>query len=358
MKKSFRLLRASLSRLLPLSGCSSFFKGGNSVNQIDEVTTRMLDDGNTLVTITFTGKGKDPVTFILPCGETGASGNGIASIDPVVDKDGNVTVTINYTAKNFPATVFTIKAGRSITGYTTGKDEQTGDILLTFTYSDGTSSDPIRIPKGEKGEDGKGIKERKCEQQENGGQKITITFSDDTTTEFVISPAKGILSIQSSQNDDGERILTIYYTDGRTDQVTLPTFNTRLSGNGMPGSDLGHIGDFYFDLENNVIYQKESSGWSVVIDFKNQLGTTYTVEFRLNGDGGRFASSSFQGKVTIERGHTFYSDKISVPLAVRDGYSFDGWYTSPTPDPNVNGRFTDVTNVYSDRTLYASWIKA
>lgn len=358
MKKSFRLLRASLSRLLPLSGCSSFFKGGNSVNQIDEVTTRMLDDGNTLVTITFTGKGKDPVTFILPCGETGASGNGIASIDPVVDKDGNVTVTINYTTKNFPATVFTIKAGRSITGYTTGKDEQTGDILLTFTYSDGTSSDPIRIPKGEKGEDGKGIKERKCEQQENGGQKITITFSDDTTTEFVISPAKGILSIQSSQNDDGERILTIYYTDGRTDQVTLPTFNTRLSGNGMPGSDLGHIGDFYFDLENNVIYQKESSGWSVVIDFKNQLGTTCTIEFRLNGDGGRFASSSFQGKVTLERGHTFYSDKIAVPLAVRDGYSFDGWYTSPTPDPNVNGRFTDVTNVYSDRTLYASWIKA
>lgn len=111
---------------------------------------------------------------------------------------------------------FTVKAGRSITGYETKKDEDTGDIPLTFTYSDGTKIEPVRIPKGDKGDPGRGIKDWKCEKTEIGGQKVTITFSDDTTQEFILDPGNGISSITSSINEDGERVIahSPLFTDG------------------------------------------------------------------------------------------------------------------------------------------------
>ena len=217
MKKSLRLFLAGASRLRPLTGCS--FLRGNKVNQIQDVTARTLDDGNTLVTITFTGSNKDPLTFILPCGNKGADGNGISKIEPVVDENGDVTVTITFTEQNVKPVTFTVKAGRSITGYETKKDEETGDILLTFTYSydvNYTKSEPVRIPKGDKGDPGRGIKDWKCEKTEIGGQKVTITFSDDTTQEFILDPGNGISSITSSFNEDGERVIahSPLFTDG------------------------------------------------------------------------------------------------------------------------------------------------
>lgn len=353
MKKSLRLFLAGASRLRPLTGCS--FLRGNKVNQIQDVTARTLDDGNTLVTITFTGSNKDPLTFILPCGNKGADGNGISKIEPVVAENGDVTVTITFTEQNVQPVTFTVKAGRSITGYETKKDEETGDILLTFTYSDGTKSEPVRIPKGDKGDAGRGIKDWKCEKTEIGGQKVTITFSDDTTQEFILDPGNGISSITSSINEDGEWELQIYYTNGNSDTLSFAAPNTWLSGNGAPNAEAGIPGDFYFDIENLVRYQKKASGWSVLVDFNDSLTRKYNVEFKTNG--GQFASSTFTGSTTIERGHCFYADGRQVPLVVRQGYLFDGWYTTKNPDPTIHGRFTDLTNVYSDRTLYANWIQ-
>ncbi len=114
-----------------------------------------------------------------------------------------------------------MKAGRSITGYETKKYEETGDILLTFTYSDGTKSEPVRIPKGDKGDPGRGIKDWKCEKTEIGGQKVTITFTDDTTQEFILDPGNGISSITSSIHEDGERIIahSPLFTDGLVTDV-------------------------------------------------------------------------------------------------------------------------------------------
>lgn len=116
-----------------------------------------------------------------------------------------------------------MKAGRSITGYETKKYEETGDILLTFTYSDGTKSEPVRIPKGDKGDPGRGIKDWKCEKTEIGGQKVTI-ISDDTTQEFILDPGNGISSITSSINEDGERVIahSPLFTGGLV--VDVPAF--------------------------------------------------------------------------------------------------------------------------------------
>ncbi|MDY3209412.1 MAG: InlB B-repeat-containing protein [Candidatus Enterosoma sp.] len=124
---------------------------------------------------------------------------------------------------------------------------------------------------------------------------------------------------------------------------------------GAPNAEAGIPGDFYFDIENLVRYQKKASGWSVLVDFNDSLTRKYNVEFKTNG--GQFASSTFTGTTTIERGHCFYADGRQVPLVVRQGFIFDGWYTTKNPDPTIHGRFTDLTNVYSDRTLYANWIQ-
>ena len=124
---------------------------------------------------------------------------------------------------------------------------------------------------------------------------------------------------------------------------------------GAPNAETGIPGDFYFDIENLVRYQKKASGWSVLVDFNDSLTRKYNVEFKTNG--GQFASSTFTGSTTIERGHCFYADGRQVPLVVRQGFIFDGWYTTKNPDPTIHGRFTDLTNVYSDRTLYANWIQ-
>lgn len=145
----------------------------------------------------------------------------------MVDENGDVTIA--FTEQNVKPVTCTIKAGRSITGYETKKDEETGDILLTFTYSDGTKSDPVRIPKGDKGDPGRGIKDWKCEKTEIGGQKVTITFSDDTTQEFILDPGNGISSITSSINEDGEWELQIYYTNGNSDTLSFAAQNTWLS---------------------------------------------------------------------------------------------------------------------------------
>ena len=138
-------------------------------------------------------------------------------------------------------------------------------------------------------------------------------------------------------------------------KAILSSFRCWLSGNGAPNAETGIPGDFYFDIENLVRYQNKASGWSILVDFNDSLTRKYNVEFKTNG--GQFASSTFTGSTTIERGHCFYANGRQVPLVVRQGFIFDGWYTTKNPDPTIHGRFTDLTNVYSDRTLYANWIQ-
>ena len=177
---------------------------------------------------------------------------------------------------------------------------------------------------------------------------IMIGCSKQAEKENTVTPSQ-------PEQSNGEWELQIYYTNGNSDTLSFAAPNTWLSGNGAPNAETGIPGDFYFDIENLVRYQKKASGWSVLVDFNDSLTRKYNVEFKTNG--GQFASSTFTGTTTIERGHCFYADGRQVPLVVRQGFIFDGWYTTKNPDPTIHGRFTDLTNVYSDRTLYANWIQ-
>lgn len=37
-----------------------------------------------------------------------------------------------------------------------------------------------------------------------------------------------------------------------------------LTGNGVPSSALGNSGDFYLDLTNNTLYEKQAGGWVLI----------------------------------------------------------------------------------------------
>ncbi len=72
-----------------------------------------------------------------------------------------------------------------------------------------------------------------------------------------------------------------------------------------------------------------------------------SVSISFDGNGGTPSATS----VKFSEG-SIYGD--SMPSAVRDGYTFDGWYTSVTGGTRII-RSTKVTS--SNKTLYAHWIK-
>lgn len=71
------------------------------------------------------------------------------------------------------------------------------------------------------------------------------------------------------------------------------------------------------------------------------------INITFNGNGGTPSSSS--GTFTI---NNIYGD--TMPSATRNGYTFDGWYTSATGGTRVN-RSSTVTS--GNKTLYAHWIE-
>ena len=65
----------------------------------------------------------------------------------------------------------------------------------------------------------------------------------------------------------------------------------------------------------------------------------------------------YESEYFIERGD-YFSTSVNAPLPspIRDGYTFDGWYTSAVITPTT-GHFTELTPVFGEITLYAKWIK-
>ena len=76
---------------------------------------------------------------------------------------------------------------------------------------------------------------------------------------------------------------------------------------------------------------------------KEDSGTTYTITFNANG-----------GSVSPTSAATGADGKLSaLPTPTRDGYIFDGWYTSASGGQQV----TTATVFTADATVYAQWMK-
>ena len=349
---------ALLSLLFVSCGFTSSSSRSNS--GIASITTEVVDDTTYLV-ITYEDKDKEPERFAIPSGKDGTG------IQTIVVKDNETgtgkTISIYLTGQTDPEVSFDVSNGTSVTGITSELDEETGTTYVYVNYSDGTISEPIAIPKGEKGE---GLVGCTTVENEDGSQTVTLEFTNSSydITIPAQKEARGIDYIIGSTNTEtNEYVLTVYYTDGDYEEITFdgPSQPSAwLSGVSTPIDDLGKDGDFYFNTNNSRIYSKVDGKWSLIATIGG--GTSYSVvTFDLNDpnkedDIEPSISNNYNQQVTYEvtTNTYFTSNGYSIPIPTYEGYTFIGWYTSKEIN-QTTGTFTDLTPILNDMTLYAIW---
>ena len=341
---------------MPILNACSFLRSENKqAVGIKEITAAPDEEGNIIVTITYTDEDKEPVSFPIPRGTDGAAGNGIKSIEYEQDEFGITTVTITFTNSD-KVVSFPLAPGKSINDVVMELDDD-GNTVIYFVDSDGNRLDPITVYKGDTGEAGVGIVAINPDYHLDGSTTLIIVLSDGNEYTVEIPAPKegrGIESIISSKQGNVYS-LTINYTDGTSETIEFDAPPSWTTGSARPGDDFGYDGDYFFDINHDIIYIKQNGTWIVAVNFATDE-TTYTVTFDLNDTTAQPASfaigtSTYPG---IKRGETFYSLNYTVPVPARAGYTFGGWSTSRTPNP-TNGLFTDLTPVLSNMILYAVW---
>lgn len=371
-KRIFSSLFLFLS--ITLSSCS-LFGGTDEGLMIERVESTMGENGSTLVTMYFTDEDVEPLTFEIPRGETGeigpigATGLGIKEITSRQSEDGlNTILTIIFTSEDVPNQEITVPNGVSIVSPVSSYDPETNITTIYFILSDGTdtSANPIQI---ENGKDGIGIADINQETDAEGNIIITITYTDPSMGEngqtVITIPYKngedgrGIQAIIGTQSGDYYTI-TISFTDGTMttlDPILLPSPTVWFSGYGAPtriNESEANEGDYYFDLANYVIYLFDGTKFNEIIDLTEVNQNSKFCSLTFYSNGGYFASDGTDNPraVSVEYGKPILSSRI--PLCVKDGFKFAGYYTSPEgPENPLSGKLTDLTPIYSDMSFYA-----
>ena len=372
MKRLFKKLLLSLligSCSLTFSSCFGF---GDEAMEISSITTVTLENGDIQVIITYVDEDTKPTTFVVPkgdSGEDGKDGNGIKEITYTQSEDKQTTlVNITFTQDNVDPVEVKVPNGVSVTGIDQSFDEETQLTTLIVNFSDGTKSDPILIPKGEKGDDGKdGISVIGIEQFLNEDKSLSLTFKfSDGNDVYATIPApqkgedgRGIKDIVSIPSGD-TYTMVITYDDDTTQELEFARPNRWFSEMAKPTKDDGIDGDFWYDTAHQIIYIKQNGRWIETMNFNDTQEEIipYTVTFNLNDtleEPANMPTGTFL-EYEINPNMNFYSSGYEVPIPTREGYEFAGWYTTKLVT-NVNGNFTDLTYVMSNMTLYASWIE-
>ena len=367
MKNLFKKILLSIligSCSLTFSSCFGF---GEEALQINTITTVTLENGDIQVIITYTDEDVKPTTFVVPkgtAGEDGKDGNGIKEITYSQSEDKqNTIVNIAFTQQGVNPVDVIVPNGVSVTGIDQSFDEETQMTTLIVNFSDGTESEPILIPKGEKGEDG--ISVLGIEQKINRDLSVTLTIkmSEGEDVEVKIpAPQKGengrgIKEIISIPNGD-KYVMTIVFDDDTTQELEFARPNRWFSELAKPTIADGIDGDLWYDIQRQIIYIKQGGRWIEVMNFNDVVDDTCEVKFYLN-DSEEYPANMPAGSLIsyeIEKGSYFSATGYSLPIPTREGYDFTGWYTVKVPTI-VNGTFTDLTPVVSDLTLYASWVE-
>ena len=367
MKKIFKGLLLSFL-LISSASLTSCFGFGEEALQINTITTVTLENGDIQVIITYTDEDVKPTTFVVPkgtAGEDGKDGNGIKEITYSQSEDKqNTIVNIAFTQQGVNPVDVIVPNGVSVTGIDQSFDEETQMTTLIVNFSDGTKSDPILIPKGEKGEDG--ISVLGIEKKVNRDLSVTLTFmlsSGEETIVTIPAPEKGedgrgIKEIISIPNGD-KYVMTIVFDDDTTQELEFARPNRWFSESSEPTRNDGIDGDLWYDTAHQIIYIKQNGRWIVTMNFNDVVDYTYTIKFELNDNNENPANMPIGTLIEyeIDVDSNFYSSGYTIPVPTREGYEFAGWYTVKVPNKLINGMFTDLTPVISDMTLYASWIE-
>ena len=373
MKKLFKSLLFSLfviSSSASLTSCLGFFE--EEVLQISTIQTIQLENGDIQVIIIYSDEDIAPTTFVVEkgdAGEDGKDGNGIKEITYTQSDDKqNTIVNIAFTQQGVNPAEIVIPNGVSVTNIEQSFDEETQMTTLYVNFSDGSKSEPILIPKGEKGDDG--ISVIGIDQKINRDMSITLTFNLSEGEPVIVDIAppqkgedgaegRGIKDIVSIPKGDSYTMI-ITFTDDTQQQLEFARPNKWFSEMSKPTKDDGIDGDLWYDTAHQIIYLKQNGKWVETMNFNDTVEEIipYTVSFNLN-DSNEYPASMPVGTLLeyeIDPNMNFYSSGYEVPYPTREGYEFEGWYTTKIVT-NVHGAFTDLTYVMSDMTLYAKWSK-
>ena len=352
--------------IAPLTSCSAFF-GGDEFTITDTSVTTDAETGDTIVTITFSGSDREPLTFRIPTVKNGSDGVGISDITSELH-DGMVTLTIEYTDASIEPTIISIpvqkgEAGKGISNVIIGETEG-GDKTLRFIYTDGTESELITIPKGLDGKNGLGIASITNEPNDNGNITVTIYFDDPSIPpqNFEVTNGVSILSVvyNEEMSDDDNYALNVIFSNGSQTTIYLPrpTSTRWYSGFSEPSGEVGNQGDFYVNLNNgNTYYKLNDSTWEFVFCMKGDDSSTttkyYQVKFNLGADefSGDYGPNS---SIIYNVQENNYLELENIPIPTKSGFTFEGWYTSSLNNVN-SGQFTDTTMVTRNFDLYAKW---
>ena len=338
--------------------------GVGEIKEIDDIKATVLDDGSTQITITYVDNLFDPLVFVIPkgetgeTGETGEKGNGIKEVT-IVGEGLEKEVQITFTDPAMKPFTYPVKDGVGVKKIETKYDEETGNTNLVIIFTDNSKSDPIPIPRGEKGVGIIGIDK---EVKEDKSVTLTIHMSDgSSSTVDIPAPEKGDtgkgIAAMVGTTDKNIYKITIIYTDDtmeilKFDKPADP--NKWYTGDNKPTDTFGNDGDFYFDIVHNTIYSKQEGSWGYVVDFDGK-DETFSVTFDLSDYPDALLNSS-KKSYDLKSGSNFASSKFQIPLPTRDGYTFTGWYTEKEINAN-SGKFTDLTSVCGNLVLYPQWVE-
>ena len=375
-KKIIKFLSFVALSFCLLTGCGSFVEDESLV--IASINTELLDDGRTRVTITYTDDELAPSIFYLPKGEQGEQGiqgEGIKAVEQVTDpKSGDVTVTITFTNKDVEPITYTMKNGVSITETNSRYDEETGITYIWVEYSNGEKSDEIPIPPGKDGTasilTNYGTLPGK---DPNTGKDCKILVLEFSTGEVITVPIE-----QGEQGEPGTRIVGVIsgeevvdgvekywiqfqYSDETSSEKVY--FNKPQEPNqwlygedNPPSNKKGKDGDFYYNTETKDIYHKEDGFWVLIVDFEDT--TDIVVTFDVNAtDAYLDPIHGYSERYNIPKGSNFASEGKQVPIPTRPNYKFIGWYSTDGTLTATHGAFNDFTTVTKDITLYAHYIE-
>ena len=305
----------------------------------------------------------------------------------VVDKDGNKIVT-DKDGNEYRVD----EEGNLIDGegvFFTG----TKYIKVIYTEpvepgSDIMKSETFALPEGQKGQDGNGIKEvltgkmnedgsiEEGVVNEDGSLSVHFYFTTSDEVKTIQIPAnKSIVNVVDDETAGSYSIIITYNTfkeDGtpETDTFTWtkPHITQWLYGEYDPYRNLGNIGDYYYNTtEKSLWFKKEladdASGfgyWDLIINFSVNDKPCY-ITFDAGTNGGKIVEGE-NGEIekdsitqSLISGQYFYGSGKAFPTVYHpEGLKFLGWYTTETITP-TSTKFTDLTIVTTDITLYAVW---
>lgn len=358
-----------LLTMLALTSCGGFFS--EPARQIARVEPVELEDGSWKILIHYTDDTYESEEFIIPPGKQGAIGVDGNGIDEIIfthdDENYRTEVRIKYTDTKMEDFVSYIPDGLSIIEVVEGFDEDVGKTYIDLIYNNpDVAPQRFFLPQGDPGI---GIDQFEVTPTEDGGFDVFITLTDERSHRFIIPPGKtgnGIAAIMSEDDKENDQyILTIYYTYEEMEPTTLyfdrPADPNQWFAGLDPYTDertaASSDGDYYFDTNDKKILFKEFGSWVEIVDF-GAMTEKIIVTFDLNDTTGTAqmpTGTPSNGKYQLTEGESFFAAGRTLPIPMRPGYRFVGWYTAKDAPYTAVGAFNDITPVMSDTTLYAIW---